>query len=62
MPPVKTFGERIADALREDGLLSEADFSDFTFGNPVRLFTGMNPEFFHGTAVENQVATLLAES
>lgn len=28
MPPVKTFGERIADALREDGLLSTKQFEE----------------------------------
>lgn len=28
MPPVKTFGERIADALREDGLLSASQFDE----------------------------------
>src|SRR5688572_24895506 len=28
MPPVKTFGERIADALVEDGLLSQAQVQE----------------------------------
>ncbi|MEI8000571.1 MAG: amidohydrolase family protein [Actinomycetes bacterium] len=37
--------------LVEDGLIDEADFRDFTFGNAVRLWRGTNPEFFSGTVV-----------
>jgi predicted TIM-barrel fold metal-dependent hydrolase len=33
-------------------LITEADFRDFVFMNPVRLYTGGNPEFFDGTTVE----------
>ena len=33
-------------------LISEADFRDFVFTNPVRLYTGGNPGFFDGTTVE----------
>ena len=36
----------------EDGLMTEDDFRDFTFGNPVRFFTDLNPAFFDGTAIE----------
>jgi len=39
--------------LVEDGILSEQDFRHFTFENPLRLFTGMNPDFFAGTVVAN---------
>lgn len=42
-----------AYALVEDGLLTEQDFCDFTFRNPARLFTSMNPSFFDNTAVES---------
>lgn len=42
--------------LVEDRILSEADFRAFTFDNPVRLFAGMNPEFFAGTAVADEVS------
>jgi len=42
--------------LVEHGLLTEEDFRDFVFTNPVTLWTGMNPDFFKGTVVE-QAAT-----
>jgi predicted TIM-barrel fold metal-dependent hydrolase len=45
----------------EQGLLSEADFRDFVFTNPVKLHAGMNPDFFEGTAVEAAVAQCLRE-
>lgn len=44
--------------LVEDGIINEEDLRDFVFCNPVRLFTGMNPEFFSGTVVANDVAAL----
>src|SRR2546421_11741033 len=34
---------------------TEEDFRDFVFVNPVTLWTGMNPAFFAGTAVEKDV-------
>ncbi|MGH7961566.1 MAG: hypothetical protein ACRERD_07020 [Candidatus Binatia bacterium] len=46
----------------EDGWLAEEDFHDFVFGNPVRLWAGMNPNFFKGTAVESQVQKFLGET
>ena len=49
-----------AHELVDDGLMSEDDFADFVFHNPARLFTNMDPEFFVGTAVEDDVAKLLA--
>ncbi len=45
----------------EDGLASEEDFRDFTFTNPVTLHAGMNPKFFKGTVVEEEVDQLLEE-
>jgi predicted TIM-barrel fold metal-dependent hydrolase len=38
--------------LVEREVITEADFRDFVFGNPVSFFGGMNPEFFKGTVVE----------
>jgi predicted TIM-barrel fold metal-dependent hydrolase len=55
--------EVVADAyeLVERGLLTEADFRDFVFTNPVKLHGGMNPDFFKGTAVESAVADCLRQ-
>jgi hypothetical protein len=57
-----TFGEVLAEAweLVEDGLLDEDDFRRFTFGNAVDLMAGANPDFFEGTAIEEDVAKLQA--
>jgi predicted TIM-barrel fold metal-dependent hydrolase len=44
----------------EHGIITENDFRDFVFANPARLWTSMNPAFFKGTAVENEVKSLLA--
>ncbi|HEY3833671.1 MAG TPA: amidohydrolase family protein [Acidimicrobiia bacterium] len=40
----------------DHGWIDQADFRDFVFTNPARFFTTMNPEFFAGTVVEQQVA------
>jgi len=42
--------------LVEDELVSEADFRDFVFGNPVRFYTRLNPDFFRGTRIELDAA------
>jgi predicted TIM-barrel fold metal-dependent hydrolase len=47
--------------LVERGLMSESDFRDFTFTNPVKLWASLNPDFFKGTAVESDVARELAK-
>lgn len=54
--------EVLADAhkLVEEDVIDEEDFRDFVFRNPVRLFTGMNPRFFDGTAVEAEVVAYTA--
>ena len=44
----------------DDGLMSEEDFCDFTFGNIVDMHTSMNPDFFKGTIVENEAASYIA--
>jgi predicted TIM-barrel fold metal-dependent hydrolase len=49
-----------AHGLVRKGLLSDADFADLTFHNPVKLFTQGDPDFFAGTAVESAVAGLRA--
>jgi hypothetical protein len=45
----------------EDGIITEDNFRDFVFGNPIRFWTAMNPNFFKGTVVESQVQKFLAE-
>ena len=46
--------------LVEDGILTEEQYRDFVFANPVKVKTAVNPNFFKGTVVEGQVAKLLA--
>ena len=46
----------------EEGVITEEDFRDFVFVNPVTLWTGLNPDFFKGTVVERAVATREAEA
>jgi predicted TIM-barrel fold metal-dependent hydrolase len=46
--------------LVEHGLISEEDFRDFVFTNPVRAKTEVNPDFFKATVVEHAVNALLA--
>ena len=46
--------------LVERGVLSERDFRDFTFANPIKLWASLNPDFFKGTAVEAEAAREIA--
>ena len=39
--------------------MSENDFRAFTFENPAKLWTGSNPDFFKGTAIEKEVDSAL---
>jgi len=48
--------------LVEDGLITEDDFRDFVFTNPVRAKADVNPDFFRGTRVEDDVERLLRNS
>ena len=48
--------------LVEHELLDEDEFRDFTFGHAAQLHAGMNPKFFEGTVVEDDVAKLLKET
>ena len=43
----------------EKELMTEDDFRDFVFANPVRLYGKMNPDFYKGTTVEAAAAKLL---
>jgi len=47
--------------LVDDGLITEQDFRDFVFGNPVRLWAGNNPDFFKNTAIEKDAVAALSE-
>ena len=51
-----------ARELVDEGLMAEADFRDFVFGNPVRLWASADPDFFKGTAIEQQAAEYLMSS
>jgi hypothetical protein len=46
--------------LVEHRLITEEDFRQFVFANPASLHTGMNPDFFKGTVVEEAVARAVA--
>lgn len=46
----------------EDGIMSLEDFRDFAFANAVRLHGTMNPNFFSGTVVESEAATVLGST
>jgi predicted TIM-barrel fold metal-dependent hydrolase len=54
--------EVLAEAweLVEHGLIDEENFRDFTFRNAAHLFAGMNPDFFKGTILEEEVRKELA--
>ncbi len=59
---VPDMSEVLAEAyeLVAKGLLTEHDFRDLVFTNPVTLWAGMNPDFFRGTVVEQAAAQELA--
>jgi hypothetical protein len=61
---VVNMNEVLAEAyeLVEDGLITEQDFREFVFGNPVRFWAEGNPEFFKGTVLESEVARALSDS
>jgi predicted TIM-barrel fold metal-dependent hydrolase len=54
---VRDMGRVIPHAFRmvEEGLLTEDQFRDFTFANPARLHTTLNPGFFDHTAIADAV-------
>jgi predicted TIM-barrel fold metal-dependent hydrolase len=60
---VRDMTEPVAEAfeLVEHGVITERDFRDLTFVNPVRLHAGPNPKFFEGTVCAAAAAEALAE-
>jgi predicted TIM-barrel fold metal-dependent hydrolase len=46
--------------LVDHGLLDETQFREFVFEHAIELHAGMNPDFFKGTVVEQDVARALA--
>jgi predicted TIM-barrel fold metal-dependent hydrolase len=48
--------------LVERRQLGEDDFRDFVFGNAVRFWSGANPDFFKGTAIERHANAYLAST
>jgi predicted TIM-barrel fold metal-dependent hydrolase len=44
----------------EEGWMTANDFRDFTFTNPVRFLTDMNPGFFAGTRIEEAVGEIVS--
>jgi hypothetical protein len=42
--------------------MSEEDFYAFTFGNAVKLWTSLNPDFFKGTLVESTVKRFIDDN
>lgn len=61
---VQDFGGVLAETYEavERGLMTEEDFKDFVFTNPVTLQTRLNPDYFKGTCVESAVSAFLGES
>jgi len=48
--------------LVEHDMISEEDFKDFVFTNPVKLLAGTNPNFFDGTTVQDAVESSLSRT
>lgn len=48
--------------LVENGLISEEDFRDFTFTHSVRLYAGLNRDFFKGIVCEAAVDRLFDQA
>ena len=48
-----------AHELVDGGIITPDDFRDFVFIYPVEFWTGVNPDFFKGTAIERQAAAWL---
>jgi hypothetical protein len=47
--------------LVEGEIITDADFRDFVFGNPVSFFGGMNPAFFNRTVIEEAATSILEQ-
>ena len=59
---VVDFGDVLAEAHEqvEKELMTDEDFRDFVFTNPVTFATRLNPDYFKGTVVEGAVDKLLS--
>jgi len=53
VPDMTEVLEEAWELVEEKGM-SEKDFHAFSFGNPVRLWASLNPDFFKGTVVEKE--------
>ena len=60
---VVNFGDILSETYEqvEKELMTEEDFQDFVFTNPVTFATRLNPDYFKGTVVEGEVDKLLAK-
>ena len=58
---VTDMADVVIDAQRmvRDGVLTEQDFREFVFANPVSLLTGASPGFFDGTALHDAARSQL---
>jgi hypothetical protein len=54
VPDMTEVLEEAWELVEQRGMSAE-DFYAFTFSNPIRLWTTLNPDFFKGTIVENAV-------
>jgi hypothetical protein len=59
VPDMTEVLEEAWELVEEKGMCEE-DFHAFTFGNAVRLWASLNPDFFKGTAVEKQARLFIA--
>jgi hypothetical protein len=48
--------------LVEDGLITEEDFREFVFLNPLRFWSESRPDFFKGTVLESAAAEALRDA
>ena len=49
-----------AHELVQKGRIGDEEFRDFTFTNPVRFYTTLNPDFFEGTRVADRAREVVA--
>ena len=47
--------------LVDEGLMTQENYRDFVFTNPVQFFGEANPDFFRGTPVEKEARALLSD-
>jgi hypothetical protein len=52
---------KTAWSLVDEGSLTDANFRDLVFTNPVEMHGGMNPNLFKGTVVEDAAGKLLKD-